>query len=171
MSQKKVLPPRGFRPAGVVEWVKYSPDPPPFIRNKRRYGRRAEGLRYEAKAHQHFEGLYGDYYIPSPWFIFKEVGVDKPRWCQPDALLLYPQEGKITLIECKLQHTSDAWWQLKWLYLPVIVKAFPHDLWDFSMCEVVKWYDPAVSFPEKVKLRPNVDETRPGEFGVHIWKP
>lgn len=97
--------------------------------------------------------------------------MDKPRWCQPDGLLFLPYIGQITIVECKLQHTSDAYWQLRWLYLPVIAKAFPATEWNYGVCEVVKWYDPAVHFPERVKLRKDVRSTKPNEFGVHIWKP
>lgn len=171
MSSAKILPPRGFKPAGVIEWVKHSQYPPPFIRNQRRYGRRAEGIRYERKVQDYLEETFAGLYVPSPWFLFKEVGVDKPRWCQPDGLVILPYTGQITIVECKLQHTADAWWQLKFLYLPVIANAFPHDLWQYGICEVVKWYDPATTFPEKVKMRASLKDSRPNEFGVHILKP
>lgn len=165
------LPPKRFKPAGVVEWVEYSPTPPPFINTKKRTGKRAEGVRYEKRVHGLFEERYGDTYVANPWFRFGELGNDRPRWCQPDGLLFDFKAGKITIVECKLQHTPDAWWQLRWLYLPVISKAFPGDLWKFGIIEVVKWYDPAVVFPEKVKLRADVAYVQPGEFGVHICKP
>jgi len=156
---------------GPIERVRLSLTPPPFISNKRRYGRRAEGIRYEGKVHGYLDGLHEGCYVSSPWFVFTEVGVERERWCQPDALLFDIPNGRITIVECKLQHTADAWWQLKWLYLPVISRAFPNDKWEYALCEVVKWFDPAVAFPEKVKLRKNVKDTVPGELGVHIWKP
>lgn len=172
MKIREGLPPRRFKPAGVVMWGAYSPTPPPFISNKRKYkGRRADGIRYEAKVHKTFEAQFGAHYVASPWFRFQELGVDKVRWCQPDALLFDFEKGQITLIECKLQHTADAWWQLRWLYLPVLAKVFPGNLWKISLIEVVKWYDPAVAFPEEVRLRASVQESKTGEFGVHILKP
>lgn len=171
MSQQRVLPPKRFRPAGVVDWVEYSPTPPPFIRQQRRTGKRAEGIRYEGKIHLLFEERLGSIYIASPWFRFLEVGNDKPRWCQPDALIIDFARGQITIVECKLQHTADAWWQLKWLYLPVIAKAFPGTHWKYGLVEVVKWYDCATAFPEEVKMCANILHIRPGEFGVHICKP
>ena len=128
-------------------------------------------MRYERKVHEHYEGLFGAAYAASPWFIFKELGVDRPRWCQPDGLFFDPWRGTLTVVECKLQHTADAWWQLRWLYLPVLSAAFPPNLWSFRLLEVVKWYDPAVKFPERVKLRADIRDAREGEFGVHIWKP
>lgn len=154
-----------------MEWVRYSPTPPPFINTKKRTGRRAQGIAYERKWHKYALELYAGCYVPSPWFYFKEVGVDKPRWCQPDGLLFDIRNGRLTIVECKLQHTSDAWWQLRWLYLPVVSKAFEADIWEYGVVEVTKWYDPATCFPEKVKMRPAVEEVQPNEFGVHIWKP
>lgn len=75
-------------------------------------------------------------------------------------------------MEIKYQHTSDAWWQVEHLYLPVLRWAFPPDLWSFARVEVVKWYDPAVAFPERVSLIPHVDKAfgAPG-WPVHILKP
>lgn len=171
MSIPKILPPTRFRPAGCVEWVRWSPIPPPFINTKKRMGKRAQGIAYEKKWHKFALDSYKGFYVPSPWFYFKEVGVDKPRWCQPDGILFDLMAGRITIVECKLQHTSDAWWQLRWLYLPVVSKAFTTDKWNFAVVEVVKWYDPATCFPEKVKMRPDVLDVCPNEFGVHIWKP
>lgn len=171
MSKKQLIPPKRFKPAGVVDWVKFSPTPPPFITNKRSYGRRAEGIRYEKKVHNCLLERFEDSYVPSPWFTFGEVGVSRPRWCQPDGLLFDFAAGQITIVECKLQHTSDAWWQLKWLYLPVIAKAFPGTHWKYGLIEVTKWYDPATAFPEKVKLRADIGDCVPGEFACHILKP
>jgi hypothetical protein len=171
LSTTQILPPRHFKPAGVVETVQHSQTPPPFIRETKRKGRRGQGIRYEKKGQEHLSELYGDFYVPSPWFYFYELGVNKPRWCQPDGLLFQPYLGRITIVEFKLQHTADAWWQLRWLYLPVVSKAFSGDLWDFSLCEVTKWYDPATLFPEKPRLREEITMTEPGEIGVHIWKP
>jgi len=169
--KKSGLPPRRFRPAGVVEWVEYSPVQPPFVHEQKRKGKRAEGIRYEKRVHEAFEGSLDGMYVASPWFRFKEVGVDKVRWCQPDALLFDFKEGKITIVECKLQHTADAWWQLRWLYLPIVAKAFPGDSWKICLVEVVKWYDCATAFPEEVKMTADITRVRLGEFGVHICKP
>lgn len=168
---KGVLPPTRFKPAGVVEWVKFSPEPPSFIHPKKQTGRRLAGVKYEEKLQGHLKELYGDLYVASPWFRFGELGKTRDRWCQPDGLLFLPQEGLVIIVEAKLQHTSDAWWQTKWLYLPVLAKAFSCGGWSFGICEVVKWYDPAVVFPEKHRLKAAVVMVQSGDFGVHIWKP
>lgn len=164
-------PPRNFKPAGVVQWVKHSRTPPPFVKPTIRRGRRRAGEIYERRVHGVLQRAYGDEYVASPWFIFKEAGVDRPRWCQPDALLFQPLYATITIIECKLQHTSDAWWQTKHLYLPVICRAFPPDIWRYNICEVVKWHDPAVRFPEPYRLVADPVILGLNQFGVHILNP
>jgi len=165
-------PPKRFKPAGTILWTRYSPTAPPFARGRRkRTGRRAQGIRYEQRGHDFFEKLYGTRYIPSPWFQFLEEDSCAPRWCQPDALLFDPAQGRIHILEFKLQHTSDAWWQLRQLYFPVIRSIFPKALWDIALCEVVKWFDPSTAFPEKIVMAEKPEIVLGGELGVHIWRP
>lgn len=129
------------------------------------------GVRYEQKGHEHFMQQYGIMYVPNPWFLFQEEETNRPRWCQPDALLFNPAQGKLHIFEFKYQHTSDAWWQLKQLYFPIIRSLFPSDLWSIHLCEIVKWYDPATVFPQAVVMSAEPTLSLPGEIGVHIWKP
>jgi len=77
----------------------------------------------------------------------------------------------ITIVEVKLQHTSDAWWQVKQLYLPIVATAFPPDLWRYNYVEVVRWHDPAISFPENYRLVPDLLALGEDQFGVHILNP
>lgn len=164
--------PRGFKPAGVVKWATYSPDPPPFIHTrKRRKGNRGLGQKYEEQAQEHFNEQYDDCYIASPWFKFGYAGSDKARWCQPDGLLIQARHLLITIVEFKLRHTPDAWWQTQRLYLPVISHIFPPKLWSYNICEVVKWYDSATMFPEEHRLAASPLILEPNEFGVHIYRP
>ena len=127
---------------------------------------------YEAQVQEELELNYGDLYVPSPWFLFGSVaGPDRGRWCQPDGLLFQPLYATITVIEIKLQHTSDAWWQTRQLYLPVVARAFPPDIWRYNICEIVKWYDPAVVFPETHRLVADPLALGLDQFGVHIMNP
>lgn len=158
--------PEGFRPAGRVLSAQFST--PPYLRKKRYTGRRLAGIQYEKKVHEHLEVLYGDKYIRSPWIKFFAEG--KWRWCQPDALVLDILRGRIVIVEVKYQHTSDAWWQVRQLYEPVLRAIFPDLLWTFDACEVVKWYDPATAFPEKVVLAQEPAMKHPA-FKVHIYRP
>lgn len=158
--------PAAFRPAGRV--LAASLSFPPAIRKKRYTGRRLEGIRYERKVHERLELLYGDRYMASPWLKFFAEG--KWRWCQPDGLLFDLKRGRITIVEVKYQHTSDAWWQVRQLYQPVLEQIFPKNLWEYDACEVVKWYDPVTLFPERVVLAQEVCMKHPA-FKVHIWRP
>lgn len=143
--------------------------PPPFIRRRRYTGRRAVGVSYERKAQAHLEYLFPETYVPSPWLYFKSAGSSKFRWCQPDGLIIDVLRGIVTCVEIKHSHTSDSWWQTRKLYLPVLQKIFPADLWELQVCEVCKWYDVAIDFPEPIELTTDVD--RPSrKFKVHIWR-
>lgn len=126
---------------------------------------------YEKKGHEYLLGEYEEKYLPSPWIRFTDTISDRTRWCQPDGLLIELERGVITLVEFKYQHTSDAWWQLRQLYEPVVKYLFPGEEWKFHVCEVVKWYDPATVFPERISMAPAIHSLRDNDFGVHIWKP
>jgi hypothetical protein len=159
--------PAGFRPAGRVLSAGFSN--PPALRKKRYTGARLVGVKYEQKAQEYLEGLYPETYVPSPWIRFFAAG-EGWRWCQPDGLIIDPWQGRIIIVEVKYQHTPDAWWQVKQLYMPVLHQIFPPQLWNYEFCEVVKWFDPAVQFPEKVILASEPSK-RSSSFKVHIWKP
>lgn len=158
--------PASFRPAGRVLAASFAL--PPALRKRRYTGRRLQGVRYEKLVQEYLHGLYGDCYIPNPWLKFFTGGAW--RWCQPDGILFDFKRGILTIVEVKYQHTSDAWWQVRQLYQPVLEHLFPTRLWQYQFCEIVKWYDPATLFPE-----PTVLAAEPGmrhsAFKVHIWHP
>lgn len=175
-------PPKDFRPVGEggdrIEWVSFEKNPPPFIKPKVRKGRRKQGVLYEQKVHERLreEVLrqgFGNYFS-GQWIRFKEEE-DRPRWCQIDGLLVSPTTSTITIFEVKYQHTARAWWQLRRLYLPVLAARArlnrSNPPWRFEVCEVVKWYDPAVLFPEDVTLVRDPFNIPRGKFGVHILTP
>jgi hypothetical protein len=163
-----MLPPRPerFLPARGIQAAAFSE--PPELKQRRYTGRRLQGIRYERSVHEHLAWRYGRAYCPSPWIKFFAEG--KWRWCQPDGLLFVPALGKIIIVEIKYQHTTDAWWQVRHLYQPVLEFLMPPRLWKYEVCEVVKWYDPAVVFPESLVLANEVDMPH-AHFKVHICKP
>ena len=108
---------------------------------------------------------FGGDYLPSPWVRFTDAAGS--HWCQPDGVLTLPQ-GKV-IVEVKYQHTTEAWYQLRLLYEPVLRCLYPDT--PLSVIEVVKWYDCAIVFPEPARLIKNLALHQGGEFGVHIWKP
>ncbi len=122
---------------------------PHWTDNKKR-GRKRQGLIYEKKVHEELELLYGSSYIPSLWLEYETLNDDYLHRCQPDGLLFDFHNGRIIVIEVKLKHTEQAYWQLRNLYLPVLGLLFPPNLWKLIPCEVVKWFDPSVAFPVPV---------------------
>lgn len=100
------------------------------------------------------------------WFTyFDGEGV---RHCQPDGLLLFPEEMVLLIVEVKYSHTPDAFWQLEHLYVPVL-RAFMRDSgWRIATCEIVKWFDPSTRFPVRTVLREKLEDVKVGEFAVHI---
>lgn len=162
--------PARFREAGTVNFAELSSGRPPFIAHRKYKGRRAEGMRYERKIQAHLMFEYPEMYVPSPWLHFKAEGADKFRWCQPDGLIVDLPRGIITCVEIKYSHTSDAWWQTRRLYIPVLESIFPPPSWTIQVCEVVKWFDPSTIFPEAVELAS--EPNRPSKkFKVHICRP
>lgn len=108
-------------------------------------------------------------YRPSQWVYFRDR--NGPRWCQMDALLVDRSSSRCIIYEVKYQHTPDAWWQLRELYLPVLRVALP-SVSSIGLCEVVHWHDPAVRFPERYDFTntplkvPHVNTV-----AVHIFNP
>lgn len=148
---------------------------PSFVRAHRARGRKGMGLRYERKVHEAFASAFGPAYLPSVWFSYRRLSSPKTtNFAQPDAFLLDLSRGLCTIIEVKYNHTADAYFQLNDKYLPLLDKFFhakEKALWSFALCEVVYWYDKFVDFPCRVALRDDIRKVRPGEFGVHIWRP
>ena len=163
-------PPPNFRPVAYdeiqsVEWRRDGPLP--FAAPRRRgRGAKAVGLRYDAHAAEHFART-SEGFAAHPWlrFITRNEGV---RWAQPDGLLFDLRAGRITILEFKIRHTTDAWWQLRRLYEPLIRRLFADGAWHFACCEVCKYYDPAVRLPEAQTRCDNPARLYANAFGVHI---
>lgn len=142
-------PPKRFSAAVGVRSARFLPCKPPFISRGRSRGRFAVGIRYEREV-QEFLSLYALgrpelEHRQGPWMEFQETS--GRRWCQPDALILEERSKRCLIAEVKYQHTSDAWYQLKQLYLPVLRVALPG--FTFHLLEIVHWYDPSTAWPER----------------------
>lgn len=145
---------------------------PPFVKKRRRRGRKGVGLRYEAAVQRYFGDRYGYEYIPGPWF--KYAVAERPRvvnYAQPDGLLVQPRRGTVTIVEIKYNHCAESYFQLVDKYLPLVETLFDKTMWEFPLVEVVKWYDRDTSYPTDIRLRADIDECRAGEIGVHICRP
>lgn len=157
---------RIFPELGRIEWVQPVSSPPFSVNTKTRKPGAARGIRYERAVHKRLMKEYGSLWQPSPWFCYKSEKEEKRKFCQLDGILHLPGGGKV-LVEAKYSHCSDAYFQLTNLYLPVIRYLYPEE--PLVLCEVVKWYDPAVEFPCPVNMLPILHEARIGSFNVHIW--
>lgn len=166
-----ILPPRRFRPAGGVSEARFSHSPPPFIRPKKRRGSRRRGQLYEARVHEALGERFGDWYLPNPWLQFWQADSLRDRWCQVDGLIFLPEILQVIIVEVKLHHTAQAWWQLERLYRPVLETIFLPGAWKMSSLELVRFYDPMTPFPERPAMIPDVLMSEPGRFAVHIWNP
>ncbi len=141
---------------------------PPFIQDQRRRGRRAAGIRYENLVHEEFSRRYPGY-LPSLWFNYADARGDD-KWCQTDGLIVDPWKGRIVIVEVKLQHTSVAYEQLFYIYLPVL-RALFGGIYELVCCEVVKWFDVSTLTAKRPALCAEPLKARTSEFNVHIWRP
>jgi len=145
---------------------------PPFVKKRRRRGRKGVGLRYEAKVQRHLGERFGFEYIPGPWFKYSVQ--DRPKvvnYAQPDGLLIQPRRGTVTIVEIKYNHCAESYFQLVDKYLPLVEALFDKSIWTFPLIEVVKWYDRDTSYPTDIRMCADIDECRVGEIGVHICRP
>lgn len=162
-------PRRNFRPASRIRGVKLELKEPGFVHTGRKpKGARLAGLRYERKVQ---DALVEDrFYVRGPWFSYWVDGLHHLQYCQVDGLKFDFERGVITVVEIKLQHTSDAWWQLRHLYIPVVACVFGDKLWKYAPIEICRWYDPETPFPEPYRMVNGLSPARPDTFGVCIWK-
>lgn len=141
-----------------------------FLSNRGSPGRglteaQRNGIRYESSVHEYLSDVLENY-IEAPWlFIRDQSGA---RRLGPDGLCV--TRNHVIVIEVKIQHMPEAWWQLRQLYEPVV------RFWrkNVYVLEIVKSYDPSMPFPEPIELVENLRawcESPKPAFGVHIWKP
>lgn len=160
-----VPPPPRFKPVdGVPSQVQFWT--PGVFQDANSTAAQSSGIRYEQKVHQ-FLGSVLPGYRPSQGFRFYDrSGV---RFCVPDGVILNP--ARTIIFEFKFQHMPEAWWQLRQLYEPVLRSFVPGA--EIHLVEVCRSYDPAVPFPERVKLIDSIEEYVKDpfpEFGVFRWK-
>jgi hypothetical protein len=81
-------------------------------------------------------------------------------------LLLSGQRAII--LEIKLKHTPDAYFQLTNLYLPLLRRYFDRPGYSLACAEVCRWFDPWTAFPCRVRQLERLEDAKPDSFGVHI---
>lgn len=166
-----LTPPQGFRPV-LCEVSSVRVSRVGFARSATNFtpAQRA-GLRYEDRVQLHLHSLLGPDYTQSPWIRFTEhteFGDDK-RACVPDGLLI--RSPNAFVFEIKIRHTTDAWFQLRKLYAPV-VSQLPF-ISRVICVEICSSFDPNVIIPEDFSRIWGLEQfTRDpwSDFGVCVWK-
>jgi hypothetical protein len=127
-----------------------------------------KGIKHERQVAEYLTELYELSYFAGMWFAYGD-GSSGTRYCQLDGLLADHKRRNLVVVECKLRHTPEAYWQTENLYLPV-VRAWLTDqrFWSLSVCEIVRWCDPHTSFPTQCNFIENLDLVREDRFNVHI---
>jgi hypothetical protein len=125
------------------------------------------GIAYERKVSRALESRYQLRYFPSQWITYSDGS--RTRWAQLDGLLLLENPPRAVVIEVKLSHTANAYFQLENCYRPLVTHLFRRTQRRTCVVEVTRWYDCAVQFPCKVQLLPELDAAHEGHFGVNIF--
>jgi hypothetical protein len=169
-SRPQLALPQGFRPCSKEE-ILFAEigglSPPNFAPRLRSRGAKAAGLRYDRRAESHFVATCPGF-VGHPWIRFATRNASL-RWAQPDGLFIDFRIGRITILEFKLKHTTDAWWQLRRLYEPLLRFIFGESLWHYACCEVVRWYDPSIRVPEQVTFIDDPRRLFANAYGIHIF--
>lgn len=166
----RCAPPRRFRSAeGVVE-ARREPSGPfatPSLRGKSEAQKL--GIRYERKVLKELSVEYGARFAPSQWFSYRVSGDTSRRWCQVDGFLASsPNEDSLTLFEVKSRFTSDAWYQLRQLYAPVVGCVYPTA--SLRLVVICRSFDPWTPFPEAYSVLESLEKIPSNVMGVFPWR-
>lgn len=128
------------------------------------------GLAYQKKVGGHLRScIWPRYVVDGPWFAFSDRTPGR-HYCQPDFLIMDYTKGaqEILIVEVKLRWTSDAWWQLRRLYEPVVGRANSGAA--ISVLCITKSFDPAVRCEEEVALIDSLEDAKPEAFNVLVLR-
>jgi hypothetical protein len=128
------------------------------------------GIRYERNVIKFLTSEFAKDFTASQWFAWHDDH-ERLRYCQVDGLLRL--NNLLVIVEIKVNFSSDAWWQLRKLYEPIIKKVYsPSRLASLVVC---KSFDPAVPFPEEPSILPQIrvlcsPEWNCTQIGVFQWR-
>ena len=129
-------------------------------------GAKGNGIRFEKRVVETLEKTHSNFFS-GPAFSFKTIY--NPRVvCIPDGLFFLKEE--IVVVEIKLRHTVDAWYQLTQLYAPVVGMVFPNRR--LRLLEICSSYDPVERFPEPYLTVSDLNSflrASGPRMGVWIW--
>jgi hypothetical protein len=156
-------------PQGDITHAERTLQNPYAGKRSHRSGAQKAGLAYQSRVGRHLgDTCPATSVVSGPWFYYSDATRVR-SYCQPDFLIRTLSGRALVVVEAKLRWTSDAWWQLRSLYLPVLRKAMLGETL-LPLC-ICRSYDPAIRIPEPVNFVDEVDECKPGLFNVMVWKP
>ena len=134
------------------------------------------GVKYEKEVHEHFKEIFGSTYKSGIVCEYLETKYGRRRFCEMDGLLLDKESQRGVIVEVKLSHTSDAYFQTEKLYLPVARKIWPKV--KFRSLEVCRSFDSAAPFPARTKVLFDLRNVfsflsfdQSDDFGVYVYDP
>jgi hypothetical protein len=104
------------------------------------------GLRFEGKVLDGLSSRFGERFSTGVPISFQEFG-GKPGYAIPDGMLLSPCGKQLLVVEIKLRHLGDAYYQLNEFYLPILRRALRGTL-ELRALEICQHYDPAIRLPK-----------------------
>lgn len=163
-SSVPIPPPPAYLklPLGAITHAERSPINPFAGTRARRSGAQKAGLAYQKRIVEHLVGEFGRASVDAgAWFHYLDDSLRR-SYCQPDVLVEFGPSCLV--VEIKLRWTSDAWYQLRKLYLPVLTAALlPTTLIPLVIC---RSYDCAVPAGEAVNLIDTPADAKVGLFNV-----
>lgn len=129
-----------------------------------------EGLRFERKVSRELCSRFPFFLQQVPFRFTSDFVTEK---CILDGMIFRAEglaERELCLVEIKRRHTADAWFQLRYLYHPVVQRAFPG--WRVRLLEVCKQFEASVALPEPYRLHLSIRAflEEGGAFGVVCWR-
>ena len=109
------------------------------------------GIRFEKQVSQSFSSLYHERWVPQ--FAFRFNGNQRAI---VDGLLFSEDFKAATIVEIKLRHTGDAFYQVWDFYKPIVDRAFKGII-PLSCLEICRYYDPGVKLQKPVAF---IDDAR-----------
>lgn len=135
------------------------------------------GLRFEKAVLEKLHLSFNDRLITGVPLSFQEGAsrngfYQRPSTAIPDGLLLSPCKRVLCILELKLRHSTDAWFQLNRFYLPIMGRICGSSM-RLRVLEICKYYDPGVRLPQEKALivdSENVFRLGDGIHPVLIWE-
>lgn len=140
---------------------------PGFTKNKKSTGSQRIGELFERTVQRMLESMYPNKTLANPWFDYVDAAYGN-RMCSPDILVIDILAGVITIVECKLTHTKDAYKQLAFVYAPVVKKAFPG--FEVRGIEICKFMDAGTIYPVRPRIVTDFDTPFEGLGNVMVWR-